>query len=75
MKTFDYYVLKKTIWPLSAAVGIVLVALLLERLIHLLDLVVNQGGPFFLLLLCYLAMNAYGFFTLRSPSLSRGARK
>ena len=50
MKTFDYYVLKKTIWPLSAAVGIVLVALLLERLIHLLDLVVNQGGPFFLLL-------------------------
>src|SRR5258706_13779827 len=50
MKTIDYYILKKTIWPLSAAIGIVLVAMLLERLIHLLDLVVNQGGPFFLLL-------------------------
>jgi lipopolysaccharide export system permease protein len=50
MKTIDFYVLKKTILPLAAAIGIVLVALLLERLIHLLDLVVNQGGPFFLLL-------------------------
>jgi lipopolysaccharide export system permease protein len=50
MKTIDLYVLKKTILPLAAAIGIVLVALLLERLIHLLDLVVNQGGPFFLLL-------------------------
>ena len=50
MTTIDYYILRKTIWPLSAAIGIVLVALLLERLVRLLDLVVNQGGPFFLLL-------------------------
>ncbi|MFO1057063.1 MAG: LptF/LptG family permease [Dongiaceae bacterium] len=50
MKTIDFYVLKKTILPLAAAIGIVLMGLLLERLIHLLDLVVNQGGPFFLLL-------------------------
>src|SRR6266849_4192028 len=50
MKTFDYYILRKTVGPLSAAIGIVLVALLLERLVRLLDLVVNQGGPFFLLL-------------------------
>src|SRR3954451_22813094 len=50
MKTIDLYVLKKTIMPLAAAIGIVLMGMLLERLIHLLDLVVNQGGPFFLLL-------------------------
>jgi lycopene cyclase domain-containing protein len=29
--------------------------------------------PFFLLLLCYLAMNLYGFLT-RSPSSSKGSR-
>jgi lipopolysaccharide export system permease protein len=50
MKTIDLYILRKTVWPLSAAIGIVLAAMLLERLVHLLDLVVNQGGPFFLLL-------------------------
>jgi lipopolysaccharide export system permease protein len=50
MKTIDFYILKKTVLPLAAAISIVLVAMLLERLIHLLDLVVNQGGPFFLLL-------------------------
>lgn len=50
MKTFDRYVLSKTLWPLSTAVGIALFALLLERMVRLLDLVVNKGGPFYLLL-------------------------
>jgi lipopolysaccharide export system permease protein len=50
VKTFDRYVLSKTLWPLTTAVGIALVALLLERMVRLLDLVVNKGGPFFLLL-------------------------
>lgn len=50
MKTFDRYVLGKTILPLAVAVGIALFALLLERMVRLLDLVVNKGGPFYLLL-------------------------
>ncbi len=50
MKTFDRYVLNKTLWPLATAVGVALVALLLERMVRLLDLVVNKGGPFYLLL-------------------------
>ncbi|GIK98973.1 MAG: hypothetical protein BroJett029_31820 [Alphaproteobacteria bacterium] len=50
MKTFDRYVLSKTLWPLVTAIGIALFALLLERMVRLLDLVVNKGGPFYLLL-------------------------
>jgi lipopolysaccharide export system permease protein len=50
MKTLDRYILAKTIAPLSACVAIALVALLLERMVRLMDLVVNKGGPFFIIL-------------------------
>src|SRR5258705_2692089 len=50
MKVIDVYILKKTILPFAAAAGIALLAMLLEKLIHVLDLVVNKGGPFWLLL-------------------------
>jgi lipopolysaccharide export system permease protein len=50
VKTFDRYVLGKTVLPLAVAIGIALFALLLERMVRLLDLVVNKGGPFYLLL-------------------------
>lgn len=50
MKTIDRYIIGKTLWPLAAAVGIALLALLLERLVRLLELVVNEGGPFYLIL-------------------------
>src|SRR5215471_1054441 len=48
--TLDLYVLRKTSLPLVAAIAVLLAALLLARLVELLDLVVNHGGPFFLLL-------------------------
>ncbi len=50
MKTFDRYVLGKTLLPLTVAIGVALIALLMERMVRLLDLVVNKGGPFYLLL-------------------------
>ncbi len=50
MKTFDRYIIGKTAWPLAAALGVALLALLLERTVRLLDLVVNEGGTFYLLL-------------------------
>jgi lipopolysaccharide export system permease protein len=50
MKTLDRYILAKTLWPLFACVAIALVAMLLERMVRLLDLVVNRGGPFYLIL-------------------------
>jgi len=50
MRTIDLYILKKTSLPLAAAVSVALVAMLLEKLVHVLDLVVNKGGPFTLLL-------------------------
>lgn len=50
MKTLDLYILKKAGVPMAAAVGIALMALLLDRLVHVLDLVVNKGGPSVLLL-------------------------
>lgn len=50
MKTFDRYVLSRTMVPLAVAIGVALFALLLERMVRLLDLVVNKGGPFYLLL-------------------------
>src|SRR3546814_9574915 len=50
VKTFDRYVLNKTLMPLTVAIGIALIALLMERLVRLPDLVVNKGGPFYLLL-------------------------
>jgi len=48
--TLDLYVLRRTSLPLVAAIAVLLTALLLGRLVELLDLVVNHGGPFFLLL-------------------------
>jgi lipopolysaccharide export system permease protein len=50
MKTLDRYILAKTMWPLTGCIAVALIALLLERMVRLLDLVVNKGGPFFLIL-------------------------
>jgi len=50
MTTLDRYILRKTSLPLAAAVSVALLAMLLEKLVHVLDLVVNKGGPFVLLL-------------------------
>ena len=50
MKTLDRYILAKTMWPLIGCIAVALIALLLERMVRLLDLVVNKGGPFFLIL-------------------------
>ena len=50
MKTIDRYILGKTLGPLFAAIGIALVAMMLERMVRLLDLLVNKGGPLFLIL-------------------------
>jgi lipopolysaccharide export system permease protein len=36
--------------PLAAAVGVALLAMLLDKLVHVLDLVVSKGGPFIFLL-------------------------
>jgi lipopolysaccharide export LptBFGC system permease protein LptF len=47
VEAIDLYILRKTSLPLAAAVGIALLAMLLDKLIHL---VVNKGGPFSLLL-------------------------
>lgn len=41
----DLYMLKRVSLPLLAAVGVAMAALLLERLIRLLDLFANRGGP------------------------------
>lgn len=41
----DSYILKRVALPLAATVGIAMAALLLERLIRLLDLFANRGGP------------------------------
>lgn len=46
----DRYVLEKTMTPVMAVVGIALVALLMERMVRLMDLLVNQGGPLALIL-------------------------
>ncbi len=50
MRTLDRYIIAKTLWPLVATVGIAMLALLLERTVRLLDLVVTEGGPLFLVL-------------------------
>jgi lipopolysaccharide export system permease protein len=50
MRTIDRYILAKTLWPLTACVAVALLALLLERMVRLMDLVVNKGGPLFLVL-------------------------
>ncbi|WP_374375600.1 LPS export ABC transporter permease LptF [Dongia sp.] len=41
----DLYILKRVSLPLLGAVGVAMAALLLERLIRLLDLFANRGGP------------------------------
>ena len=50
MTRIDRYVLERTITPLVATVSIALVALLLERMVRLMELLVSQGGPLFLVL-------------------------
>src|ERR671922_648455 len=50
MKTLDRYILAKTLWPLFACIAIALIAMLLERMVRLLDLLVDRGGPFYLIL-------------------------
>lgn len=46
----DRYILERALVPLSASVGIALVALLLERMVRLMELLVNQGSPVLLVL-------------------------
>lgn len=50
LQLIDRYVLKRVSWPLAAAIMIGMAALLLERLIRLLDLFANRGGPLTLIL-------------------------
>ncbi len=46
----DRYILERALVPLTASIGIALVALLLERMVRLMELLVNQGGPVLLVL-------------------------
>lgn len=48
MATIDRYILTQMAKPLLLSVSVVLIALLLERMLRLLDLLVNKGGPFYL---------------------------
>src|SRR5215468_2852723 len=50
MKTIDRYVLTKTLGPLLACIAIALIAMLLERMLRLLDFILDKGGPFYLVL-------------------------
>jgi lipopolysaccharide export system permease protein len=50
LSLIDRYMLKRVTWPLAAAILIGMAALLLERLIRLLDLFANRGGPLTLIL-------------------------
>lgn len=50
LQLVDRYVLKRVCWPLAAAVLFAMAALLMERLIRLLDLFANRGGPLNLIL-------------------------
>ena len=50
LQLIDRYVLKRVSWPLAGAILIGMAALLLERLIRLLDLFANRGGPLTLIL-------------------------
>jgi len=45
MRLIDAYILRRVLMPLLAAVGIAMAALLMQRLIHLLDLFANRGSP------------------------------
>jgi lipopolysaccharide export system permease protein len=46
----DRYVLERALVPLTASIGIALIALLLERMVRLMELLVSQGGPILLVL-------------------------
>ena len=48
--TFELYLLRRSLTPLLVGTIVVLAALLLERLLRLLDLVVNKGSPIGLIL-------------------------
>ena len=50
MRLIDIYILKRVLMPLLAAVGIAMAALLMQRLIHLLDLFANRGSPLSIIL-------------------------
>jgi len=50
VKTIDRYVLTKTLGPLLACIAIALIAMLLERMLRLLDFMLDKGGPFYLVL-------------------------
>jgi lipopolysaccharide export system permease protein len=50
MKLIDRYIIGRMLMPLIATVSVALIALLLERMVRLLDLVVNKGGPLSLIL-------------------------
>ncbi|NJM91712.1 MAG: LPS export ABC transporter permease LptF [Rhodospirillaceae bacterium] len=50
LSLIDRYMLKRVCWPLAGAIAIGMAALLLERLIRLLDLFANRGGPLTLIL-------------------------
>ncbi len=45
-RLIDRYILTETLKPLFASLLVVLVALLMERLLRLFDLLANHGGPF-----------------------------
>jgi lipopolysaccharide export system permease protein len=50
MRLIDIYILRRVSMPLLAAVGIAMAALLMQRLIHLLDLFANRGSPLSIIL-------------------------
>jgi len=50
VRTLDRYVVVESMKPLALALAVVLTALLLERMLRLLDLLANKGGPFALVL-------------------------
>jgi lipopolysaccharide export system permease protein len=50
MRLIDAYILRRVLMPLLAAVGIAMAALLMQRLIHLLDLFANRGSPLSIIL-------------------------
>lgn len=50
MTRIDRYVIEKTMTPLAATIGIALAALLMERMVRLMEILVSQGGPIFLVL-------------------------
>jgi lipopolysaccharide export system permease protein len=50
LATFERYLLRRSLTPLLVGTVVVLAALLLERLLRLLDLVVNKGSPIGLIL-------------------------